>query len=354
MERKSPILTGLLMAVAAYILNVAPLQAQKSNFTLGTATGTQLPNCADDTGGVVGNCWGLNISCPNVTAIQPYDATVKVTTPAGQSLGTVVFITGGGGVYYYDTYFTYGTMLINDVVSAGYTAAQLVFDNPVAGWLTGPAGDGNGPISLACLPATAMQWVYHSVLTSGTPLCSTGNSGGSAAIAYALSQYGLDSILTLAETTSGPEFSRLDYGCSPKTRYSACALCGSGTQYDSYGLPNAEEYIDPAYTGVVNGEPTGPCSEDVEGSEQNASQLHHDSILSDTYPPQLSFLTQLRVLFGGEDKSGGAIPEGLDWASFITSSATVVCVPSAGHEMANYLAGAEQIESDLVSYCKLP
>jgi hypothetical protein len=315
--------------------------------------GTELPDCADDLGGASGNCWGLNISCPNVKATLPYDATVKVTMPSGSSQGTIIFLTGGGGVYYYDTYFTYGTDIINSVVGSGFTAAQIVFDNPVAGWLSGPAGDGNGPISLACLPATAMEWVDHKVLTAGTPLCATGNSGGSAAIAYGLSQYGLGSILTLAEPTSGPEFARLDYGCSPQSEFLSCAVCGAGRQSDSYGLTNAEEYVDPAYTGIVNGEPTGPCSEDLLGSTENAAQLLHDSILSNTYKPQLSFSTQVRVLFGGLDTSGGAIPEGLDWVSFITSSATVICVPTAGHELADYSAGASQIEGDLASYCRL-
>jgi hypothetical protein len=345
---------GVLFVVAAWVFAAAPLHAQRSNFSIGTATGTLLSNCSSDEGGVPGNCWGLNISCPNVKPFSPYDATVKVTAPAGSSLGTVLFITGGGGIYYYDSYFTYGTAIIDSVVNSGFTAAQIVFDNPVAGWLTGPAGDGNGPISLACLPATAMQWVHDTLQTAGTPLCATGNSGGSFAIAYALSQYGLGPILTLAEATSGPEFSRIDYGCSTPGEISACAVCGSGTQNDSYGLTNAEAFVDPAYTGVNNGQPTGPCSKDILGSNHYATQLHQDSILSDTYPPLLSFSTQLRVVFGGLDTQGGAIPEGLTWASFITSPITVVCVPTAGHEMGNYSAGAAQIENDLMTYCKLP
>lgn len=344
-----------LITVAAFIACSAPLRAvQKSNFSVGTAIGTELQNCANDPRGVAGNCWGLNISCPNVTAFQPYDATLKITTPTGSSVGTAIFITGGGGVFYYDRYFTYGTMVIDDVVARGFTAVQIVFDNPVAGWLTGPASDGNGPISLACLPATAMEWVHTNVQSSGTPLCATGNSGGSFALAYALSQYGLGPILTMVEATSGPELSRMDYGCAPKGRFSACAVCGTGAQDETYGLTNAEQYIDPAYTGVKNMQPVGPCSQDVNGSTQYALQLHHDSILSDIYAPQLSFSSGIRVLFGGLDTSGGAIPEGLDWVSFITSPATVVCVPMSGHEMANYLAGATQIESDLITYCRVP
>jgi len=354
LESRARLLAGLLIAVAAFIFTAPPLHAEKSNFTTGTAVGTELSGCAADPGGVAGDCWGLNVTCPNVKAYAPYDATVKVSKPSGRSLGTVIFITGGGGLYYYDTYFTYGTSLINTVVSAGYTTAQIVFDNPVDGWLTGPASDGNGPISLACLPATAMEWVYQNELASGTPLCATGNSGGSFAIAYALSQYGLDSILTLAEETSGPEFSRIDYGCAPSKQYSACAICGSGVQYESYGLTNAEDIVDPAYTGVVSGEPNGPCSEDYEGSTTYASELYHDSILSDRFSPLLSYATQVRGVFGGMDTSGGAVPQGLDWLSYVTSSTAIVCVPSAGHEMADYPAGADQIESDLVTYCKLP
>jgi len=354
MHIRGKLLAALFLAVAGGTVGAGSLQAQKSNFSIGTATGTALSSCSSDPGGAAGNCWGLNVSCPNVTAIQPYDATVKVTAPAGQSLGTIIFITGGGGNAYYDTSFTYGTSLIDAVVTAGFTAAQIAFDNPVAGWLTGPALDGNGPISLACLPATAMQWVYDNVLSLGTPLCATGNSGGSFAIAYALSQYGLDSILTFAEETSGPEFSRLDYGCSPSTRYSACAICGSGSQYESYGLTNAEDFVDPAYTGVVDGLPKGPCSKDIDGSTHYAAQLHHDSILSDTYPPELSFSTQIRAVFGGLDTSGGAVPEGLDWVSFIASPVALICVPTAGHELADDQNGANQIQTDLIAYCKLP
>jgi hypothetical protein len=44
--------------------------------------------------GVSGTCWGLNVSaCPNVP-IHPYDATVKVTSPSGASIGTIIFLTG--------------------------------------------------------------------------------------------------------------------------------------------------------------------------------------------------------------------------------------------------------------------
>ena len=263
---------------------------------------------------------------------------------------------------FYDENFTCslpncgGTWIIGQVVAAGYTAVQIAYDNPVAGWLTGPALDGNGPLSLACLPSASMQWVYDNWLSSATPLCATGNSGGSVQIAYALAQYGLGSgttsIFSMVEPTSGPEFSRLDHGCAPIDKFTACAICGLGTHQESYGSSIAQNGVDPAYTGNTNG--GGPCSIDYMGSTANAKMLQNDSILSPLFPPILSFTTDIHFAFGGEDSNTAALPEGLDWASMITSETAIVCVPTAPHLLPSSQAGAAQIESDLISYCKLP
>jgi hypothetical protein len=341
--------------VLTTLAGIRPASAQ--NFHIGTASGTELTTCPSDPLGVSGNCWGLNISsCPN-PATLPYDATAKVTSPTGASIGTIIFLSGATGNQFYDEEFTYGSSVIDTIVAAGYTAVQIKYDNSVAGWLTGPAADGNGPLSLACLPATSLQWVHDHILGSGTPLCATGNSGGSQQLAYALSQYGLGSgttsIFTMVEPTSGPELSRLDYGCAPAGKHTACAICGFGTLQEGYGTEIAETGIDPTYTGKV--QTGGPCYEAVlgHGTTEWAEQFHHDSTLSDIYLPILSFTTTIHFAFGGEDTSA-AIPEGLDWASMITSATAIVCVPTAGHPLASSLAGAAQIESDLTSYCKLP
>ena len=91
--RKCRLFATLLIAVVAFLAAAAPVHAaQQSNFTVGTAAGTELPNCTNDPRGVAGTCWGLNISCPNVNAFRPYDATLKITTPTGASIGTVIFI----------------------------------------------------------------------------------------------------------------------------------------------------------------------------------------------------------------------------------------------------------------------
>ena len=58
--------------------------------------------------------------------------------------------------------------------------------------------------------ATVADWVYHNPKTinpgvsTSIPMCATGNSGGSAVIAYAVYNYGLDGEFKMIEPTSGP------------------------------------------------------------------------------------------------------------------------------------------------------
>lgn len=351
--------TIILAAIVAVLVCIPPASAQNCTAgnlpacTIGTATATALTPCPADPTGVAGNCWGLNVSsCPNPVT-QPYDAIVKVTSPAGASIGTVIFLSPAGGEEFYDAAFVpNGRQIINTVVGANYTAVQIVYLNKVAGWTTGPAAD--GPLALACLPATSMQWIYDNILSTGTPLCATGNSGGAVQIAYALAEYGLGSIFSMVEPTSGPEFARLDEGCSPKANeYTACAICGFGTLNGKFDSGAATADVDPAYTGSTS--KPGDCTENITGQGDFAKQLRHDSILSDEYSaPALSFpTTDIHMAFGGGDASSNAIPQGLDWTSLITTKTAIVCVPSAQHTLPDSTAGALQIEHDLTSYCKL-
>src|SRR5262249_21073335 len=149
------------------------------------------------------------------------------------SKGVVFFITGGGGTNWYDNNPAWsgcaagncGFQVVSQVNAAGFTTVQFVMtdkDNSSAepaGWLTGK--DDNGHRAVACRYATLLNQVWsQQIVSSGQPLCATGNSGGAAAIAYALTQYGLGSeqgpgpLLNFAEITSGPPMARLDHGCN--------------------------------------------------------------------------------------------------------------------------------------------
>src|SRR5207302_3344624 len=133
-------------------------------------------------------------------------AYLKVYTPSAAPIGTVLFGVGTGGSGLYEdpkTGYTDGSTTVGDVLNAGYNTVQGSFGAPFdqgstpRGWLTGPGGVRR----LACRYATVADWVYNhpAIINPGVsvansaPMCATGNSGGSAAIAYAVYEYGLSS-----------------------------------------------------------------------------------------------------------------------------------------------------------------
>lgn len=309
---------------------------------LGTVNNVKTITCPS--GGLSGaTCQQMAIACEGVSNSNAY---VKINRPAGTSKGVVMYSIGTGGSGLYDTGFTYGDTAVQNVLDAGFTTVQVSFGAPFAttapnGWLTGPGGVRR----LACRYATLAQWVDTHVLTSSTePLCATGNSGGSSAIAYALSNYGVDKIFSMVEITSGPPMSRLDYGCLCK-QGSATTTCGQGSLSYCYGTGNAS-IVDPAYaqpicTNAVNGHPS-PIA---------AALFLSDSIdgpgATTAFPK-----THVNVLYGGMDSSA-AVPLGLQWYDQISTSKLQACVADAPHPMANSKDAANQIANDITSLCRL-
>lgn len=301
---------------------------------LGSVTGSQSIQCPP--GGLAGTCTDLTISCPNIADSV---STIKVTSPVGTPVGTVIFIGGGGGSDGYEREYTFGKQEISTVVQAGYTAVQVMFNQSTAGWLQGPAAD--GPRAAACRPATAFQWIYQNVHQGGTtkPLCGTGNSGGGGALAYSLAHYGLGSIFSLVEPTSAPPFGRIDVGC-------LCAapllesICLTGVNNPCYGS-QAALYIDPAYG-------DSDCSNRV---ASDAALWVTDSVGSPdaTYSYPTTFV---HALYGGQDL-GPSPPLGLDWVNLISTQTSVECVLDAPHDMPNVLDAATKIASDITTGCVL-
>jgi hypothetical protein len=304
---------------------------------LGTATGTSAACTAHGLPG--GTCYDVALTCPNVANVT---ANVKVLIPTATPLGTVVMTAGGGDASYYEYAPGYGSYIVNNVVGAGFTVAETQFPGASGnGWLEGPATD--GPRSLACTYATLVEWIYTNIHQSNTsaPYCATGESGGAAAISYSLSHYGLASILTLAELDSGPPFGRIDYGClctgaSPKSP------CGTLNK-SCYGAGStAQRLAESAYGN----------SDCAAHTATDATLWNHDSVSS----PDASYSfphTDVRFLFGGEDTSS-AVPQGLLFANQIKSEKEISCVADAAHDITEVLDGANQIISDISSYCKLP
>jgi hypothetical protein len=303
---------------------------------LGTATGTSVACQAHGISG--GECWSVALTCPNVNAVT---ANVKVLVPTGTSLGTVVMTAGGGDASYYEFAPGYGSYIVTNVVAEGFTVAETQFPATSNGWLQGPAAD--GPRSLACLYSTLVEWIYQNVQQSSTttPFCATGESGGAAAISYSLSHYGLGAIYNMVELDSGPPFGRIDYGCLCNGK-SPVSPCGTRNKA-CYGVGSTAMNLTEAAYGNTD------CANKVSTDD---TLWDHDSVSS----PDASYSypsTDVHLLFGGLDTSS-AVPQGLLFANQIKTQKEIGCVADAAHDITQVLDGANQIVSDLGTYCKVP
>jgi hypothetical protein len=295
-----------------------------------------------------GVCQQMTVSCPGVSDVFAY---VKTNTPAGTSLGTVTYTTGGDGIGLYDTQFTYGSTAIGNVLDAGFTTVQISWGTPFSsdqpdGWVIGSGG----VLATACRYATVTQWIYNNIQNNTSlPYCATGNSGGAGALAYALSQYGSSNILSMAEVTSGPPTGRLDWGCGC-TEGKLPVQCGtSSTLGTCFGKADAP-FWDPAYN---PSQTPGVCTSAVEGTlpQGGLNFFLGDSVEA----PGAAYNfpnTYVNLVFGSADDSS-AIAIGQDWFNNITTTKAQACVAGGEHAMADTLAGAQQIANDLINLCKL-
>ncbi len=373
-----------LAVTAIALVGLSVLFAQPAHATdpIGTASGNQI-TCPPG-GAPNGTCFRVTISgCAGGTFI----AGAKLnTSTAGNPIGAVMLTTGGGGNSWYEAGFQLagncsgncGKQAILDLNAAKYNTIQTNFSDPnnpapeFDGWLTGSTTSQSGPRLLACRYATMAHWIWTALLKSDTirPVCATANSAGSAAIAYSLSQYQLGSAsgpgpaFRMVELTSGPPLSRLDHGCLPKRLAPApqvqCPLTNPLTTISEFiGMSDAENFIDPSYDGDLDC-PNGTCNPDGQfdycGNSINAGSttgtpLLHDSILSDTDPPILSFSTKVNVVFGAQDLSA-SVPLGQEWYDVVTTTKAQSCVAVAKHNLPAYTQGEQQIVADIKSLCK--
>lgn len=327
---------------------------------VGTAQASTI-TCPNFGGGLPGSsstCYQIKTSCDGVADFSAY---LKVNQPAGTPVGTVLFGTGTGGAALYDNdppdFFNGSTngglSVVQGILNAGFTTVQVTFGGPFDsstpnGWLTGPGGVRR----LACRYATVAQWVYQNIHNSNTsaPMCATGNSGGSGVIAYALTDYGEDSIFSMVEETSGPPMSRLDQACLPASN-SACQpqafTCNAGDPVENlsgcYSTSDAG-IVDTAY-------PTPVCKSAIQGNTPPDGLLLSDSILGG--PARTFPKTSVHVLVGGQDTTA-AVDQGLTWVnSLMNTTKSQTCVTDAPHPIPSVADGAATIVSDIQNFCRV-
>jgi hypothetical protein len=340
--------------------------------TPSTAAAAIIP-CPTFSDGLTGaTCYQVSVSCD---AIADYPAYLKVNTPTGTPLGTVIFGTENGGTTLYDNdpLFIAGAVnggenVVQDVLNSGYTTVQVSFGGPFSssastnGWLQGPGGVRR----LACRYATTADWVYKNIHNSNTsaPMCATGHREGSGALGYAVSEYGLASELSLVEHTSGPAMTRLAWGCNvcggqylgsdPCTQTSGVNMCYAGT---NNSLDITAATIDAAYQ--VQGQTTPTlCTDGLNGTiTTNFSRFQSDSIEDDPgvtpafpipNPP-----TNVKVLLGMLDTGTAALPQGYEWWGGVGPQPPAVtpCPADWPQAIPSVADGAAQIVSDIKNMC---
>ncbi len=213
-------------------------------------------------------CYGYTVSnCVNVTnSLNGFIGVGHYTSAVPR--GVVMFFTGGAGNSWWtnaETNTTANPALVafsDSLRMEGFTVVQVRWSGA---WLHSSVGNDAGPGHLGARPATVIRHVYDSIyVPMGIAPCKsryggfviTGNSGGSSQVSYAISHFGLDSILDVVIPTEGPVMSVLSKSMlgGPSNPYFYSSLrgfidkgfgyfdgTGPGANMDSSFIPRWEE-----------------------------------------------------------------------------------------------------------------
>lgn len=263
--------------------------------------------------------------CQGVSA--PLEANLRIANadPSVARRGVITVFSGGGGTGWWGASTT-AQQAIADLSNAGFRVVEVAWAD---GWLKSASGERPGPHALACRPATVIRWMYDTMyapLGLNPPagvcgFCVSGNSGGASQVSYALTFYGLETILDAVVPTGGPPHAALDKGC----------LRRSGEAAYYYTAGNAST-IDSSY-GYASG--TGPCA--------NRNSSFTDRWIADSVEAGDTYHPSTRVHFIGNGRAIGET-HGKDYYDAITSPMKINEVdPNLPHGVHNSEAGAAAI-----------
>jgi hypothetical protein len=194
-------MTALLITGLATVPAIGQSTTQRPPkvLSLGTVTVLGPTNCP---GGATkgATCTSVNVSCPGIPDLT---AIFSEVIPTGTAKGTIILLSGSGGTTFFNSGF--GTPYLND----GFRVVQLA-------WTTDwEVANGVGLKSASCRGATFFKYVFDNIQGGDrtTGFCAQGTSGGGAAIAYSLVQYGLSNFFDYVVIAAGPGVARMDYGC---------------------------------------------------------------------------------------------------------------------------------------------
>jgi hypothetical protein len=288
---------------------------------------------------------GATCSTATVTCAGGLDAMnvlLVVNQPKGTPKGTIVFLTGGGGNKLDD----HATQLAIRYPGQGFTLVQPVWQG--GNWEVAPEGT---MIGAACRPAVLLDWA-HSYYNTGTAFCAEGWSGGSAAISYSMTFYGLSSELNYVSLLSGPPFGRIDYGCGASYGGGTKQVCGV-----QFPLP---------YNGAVgywlanHAENTASCGTLPPLPPADILRWGNDSVVTQdtTKTPVFNYpTTPIEFAWCPDPNQNAASALGSFYYDAITSTKSIVCGSSGptctGENILGDSTAYLTITTDMVNGCHL-
>lgn len=305
------------------------------------------------------DCYLISVDCPQLqNSIQ---ATIKAGGPTISTYnGTIVFASGWTGTYFWEN-GVLNDMLINNLeidspedIYAIYSNRNIL-DNLQAGgfqtiqvrwesnWFFAKPGYPEGMANLACRPATVIKWIHDSLPLQyqQEPFCATGHSNGASQLGYALTQYGLSSVLNEVVMESGPNWSRIDQSC----------LHTDSILQDLFADPDERSVIDWGFGYQNNG--NGPCAQQDISYQSNFEEASLSlGSWSYNYPNTL-----VSFIFGGND-NGTTASHGKHYYNQLLSSGSpqlaFQIVPGAPHFVTETPAGATAMQNALLDGCNIP
>jgi hypothetical protein len=187
-----------------------PLPTQSGPGTVQPTSGVD-PDCPADQ-----VCRGFEVTCPGIQ--EPARGFIATGAASGSARGVLVTFDGGIGRDYEFTQPSPAAWL-EQMRADGFTTVQVRWVNP---WLYASSGEDAGTHVLACRSASVIAWIHNTVFVPlKTPslgagrcgFCLTGNSGGASQVSYAISHYGLETMIDGIFPTSGPPHAAMAKAC---------------------------------------------------------------------------------------------------------------------------------------------
>lgn len=296
----------------------------------GPALGTVTPTAeACTTQNALPSCVVVDVSCAGLPD-RRVELNIHDPQPGVTPRGTIVMGSGGNGTGFYLNP-EYGQETADALTAAGYRLIDRSWDGP-EGWY----GDTDAGLrASSCRYATLLTWVKETYLL-GPAYCATGNSGGSAEIGYALTNWQRSEILDLAVPTGGPAVTRLDLICLGQDDQDWLAAC--------------DAFIDDSQWSCA---PTCTVAPDHEVctiiQDPSAESLRADSVFFEGAPLDYGAM-RLHFLYGTAD-CGPNVPSSMNWATAVTSDVEIEIVDGMPHPTMTTPIGRDAMVRVLTEEC---